>query len=66
MAIKFIMTSADLHPTVVGRFDTEAKALSRAKHPYIVPILEVGDDDRPRPGGTIDETHRRRRARNRH
>jgi len=48
VAIKFILSSADLHPTVVGRFDTEAKALSLAKHPYIVPILEVGDDDRGR------------------
>ncbi len=27
---------------------------------------EVGDDDRPEPGGMIHETHRRRRSRDRH
>lgn len=46
VAIKFLRPELSANALVVARFRTEAHHMERLKHPGIVPVLEVLDDER--------------------
>ncbi len=45
VAIKVIRTSSMSDPLFLGRFEREAKALAKLDHPYILKVLDYGEQD---------------------
>jgi serine/threonine protein kinase len=45
VAVKVLRNSALIGPTAVPRFRREAKAMARLRHPSIIPIYEVAEQD---------------------
>src|SRR5260370_16031709 len=59
VALKLIRSAGTIHPDLLGRFSMEAQALARLKHPNIVQVYEIGDDDGV-PFISLDSIHGRR------
>jgi serine/threonine-protein kinase len=45
VAVKFLHGAGAFDPSLRIRFDTEARALARVRHPHIVQVYEVGEAD---------------------
>jgi len=45
VAIKVIRTGSSSDPLFLGRFEREAKALAKLDHPYILKVLDYGEQD---------------------
>jgi serine/threonine protein kinase len=45
VAIKVIRTASMADPLFLGRFEREAKALAKLDHPYILKVLDYGEQD---------------------
>ena len=62
VALKVLHTILSADPNFVSRFRTEAKAIANLRHPNIVGIYELGEDDGRQfiamelmPGGTLND-----------